>query len=824
MKKITSFLFLLISIFGFAQIRGTVTDSKGNPMPFVNIYLQNTYTSTTSNEQGKYELNVRTPGKHVVLYQYLGYKTEKKIIEEEKFPQIVNVQLIEEDIQLNEVVIDPKVNPAIEIIKNAIANRKSNSEKTAKYKADFYSRGIFRVKNLPKTIMGQKLDFFDEVIDSTRSGILYLSETVSKITFQKPDKLKEIIVASKVSGNDNGFSFNNAAQANFDFYENNLDFDVKVISPIADNAFNYYRYKFEGSFADENNKVINKIKVTPKRNSEPAMEGYIYIVDESYAIYAVDLKIGGSQIQNPALNTLTLKQSFSFNNNNRIWAKNTQTLDFEAGMFGINISGNFTYVYSNFEFPEKFEKKTFTAEVLKFEENANKKEDSFWETIRPVPLTNEEATDYLKKDALQTKKKSEKYLDSIDNKRNKFSFSNLISGYSYRNSFKKWSLNYDGPLLSTSFNTVQGWKTQVGLSYLKRDEDKRTYTRIGTRFDYGFSENKLRVSANYSRRFSTTNNAFLSVNGGSSVNQFNGSNPISNLINTVSTLFFKNNFMKLYEKNFVSANFSREITNGLNMSFNAEYAERKPLWNTTDYSVIKSDDLYSSNNPIDPNDYVTAGIDKHNLIKTSLNARIKFGQQYWTRPDGKFNIGNEKTPNIFVGYEKAFAATEKKYEYDLITARITHSLSLGNKGNLQMNFKGGKFFNADNISFVDYKHFNGNQTHVSGGFDYTNTFNNLPYYSASTNDSYFEAHFEHNDNGYIMNKIPLLNKLKSRLVLGFNNLAIPNRNPYQEFSVGLDNLGFGKFRMLRVDYIRSYQNGYQGDAVVFGLKFLNFAE
>jgi len=824
MKKITSFLFLLISIFGFAQIRGTVTDSKGNPMPFVNIYLQNTYTSTTSNEQGKYELNVRTPGKHVVLYQYLGYKTEKKIIEEEKFPQTINVQLIEEDIQLNEVVIDPKVNPAIEIIKNAIANRKSNSEKTAKYKADFYSRGIFRVKNLPKTIMGQKLDFFDEVIDSTRSGILYLSETVSKITFQKPDKLKEIIVASKVSGNDNGFSFNNAAQANFDFYENNLDFDVKVISPIADNAFNYYRYKFEGSFADENNKVINKIKVTPKRNSEPAMEGYIYIVDESYAIYAVDLKIGGSQIQNPALNTLTLKQSFSFNNNNRIWAKNTQTLDFEAGMFGINISGNFTYVYSNFEFPEKFEKKTFTAEVLKFEENANKKEDSFWETIRPVPLTNEEATDYLKKDALQTKKKSEKYLDSIDNKRNKFSFSNLISGYSYRNSFKKWSLNYDGPLLSTSFNTVQGWKTQVGLSYLKRDEDKRTYTRIGTRFDYGFSENKLRVTANYSRRFSTTNNAFLSVNGGSSVNQFNGNNPISNLINTVSTLFFKNNFMKLYEKNFVSANFSREITNGLNMSFNAEYAERKPLWNTTDYSVIKSDDLYSSNNPIDPNDFVTAGIDKHNLIKTSLNARIKFGQQYWTRPDGKFNIGNEKTPNIFVSYEKAFAATEKKYEYDLIAARITHSLSLGNKGNLQMNFKGGKFFNADNISFVDYKHFNGNQTHISGGTNYTNTFYNLPYYSASTNDSYFEAHFEHNDSGYIMNKIPLLNKLKSQLVLGFNNLAIPNRNPYQEFSVGLDNLGFGKFRMLRVDYIRSYQNGYQGDAVVFGLKFLNFAE
>lgn len=824
MKKITSFFLLLFSIVSFAQIKGTITDTKGNPMPFVNIYLQDTYTSTTSNEQGKYELNVKTPGKHVVLFQFLGYKTEKKIVEAEKFPQTIDVKLIEEDIQINEVVISKKVNPANDIIKKAIASRKSNGEKTARFTADFYSRGIFRVKDLPKKIMGQKLDFFDDIIDSTRSGILYLSETVSKITYQKPDKLKETIIASKVSGNDNGFSFNNAAQANFDFYENYLDFDVKVITPISDNAFNYYKYKLEGVFSDENNKVINKIKVTPKRDSEPVMEGYIYIVEDSWAIYAVDLTIKGSQMQNPALNTLTLKQSFSFNNATKIWSKNTQTLDFAAGMLGINISGNFTYVYSNFEFPNKFDKKTFTAEVLKFEENANKKEDSFWETIRPVPLTNEEATDYLKKDALQTKKKSQKYLDSIDSKRNKFGFSDIIMGYSYRNSFKKWVLNYDGPLFSTSFNTVQGWKTQAGLSYTKYDDEKRTFTRIGSRFDYGFSEEKIRVTGSFIKKFNNINQSILSINGGSSVNQFNGNNPISNLINTVSSLFFKNNFMKLYEKNFVSANFSREVTNGLNLNFNAEYSERKPLWNTTDYSTIKNNDLYTSNNPLLPNDYITAAFDKHNLLKTSVLARIKFGQKYLSRPDGKYNIGNEKSPNIYLGYEKAFAATDKKYEYDLISARITHNLSIGNKGNLQMNFKGGKFFNADNISFVDYKHFNGNQTHVSGGFDYTNTFNNLPYYSASTNDSYFEAHFEHNDSGYIMNKIPLLNKLKSQLVLGFNNLSIPNRNPYQEFSVGLDNLGFGKFRMLRLDYVRSYQNGYQGDAIIFGLKFLNFAE
>jgi hypothetical protein len=141
-----------------------------------------------------------------------------------------------------------------------------------------------------------------------------------------------------------------------------------------------------------------------------------------------------------------------------------------------------------------------------------------------------------------------------------------------------------------------------------------------------------------------------------------------------------------------------------------------------------------------------------------------------------------------------------------------------------MNLKAGKFLNAENISFVDYKHFNGNQTHIGQTERYLNVFNLLPYYSNSTNNRYFEAHTEYNDEGYIMNKIPLLNKLKSTLILGAHTLSTPNVKPYTEFTVGLDNLGFGKFKMLRVDYVRSYQNGFQGDGIVFGLKFLNILE
>ena len=824
MNKLHLLAILLFTFSAQAQIIGTVTDENNLTLPYVNIYLENTYNSTITNDKGVYELPLNKTGNYTVIYQYLGFQTVRRNITVEKFPFTLNIMLKEETLSLDEVVINSGDNPANAIIRSAIKNKKANSEKTARFRADFYSRGIFRIKDAPKTVLGQKLDVFDDILDSTRSGILYLSETVSKLTFQKPDKMKEVIVASKVSGNDNGFSFNNAASVNFDFYENYVPFSAEVVSPIADNAFNYYKYKLEGTFFYEDKIQINKILVTPRRDSEPAMSGYIYIVDDSYAIYGIDLTVLGKNIQAPVINQMILKQTFSYNQSNDLWVKNTQTLDFDAGMLGIKIDGRFTYVYNNFEFEQVFAKNTFTREVLSFEKDSNKKDDSFWEDIRPVPLTDEESTDYVKKDILQTKKKSQVYLDSIDHKSNKPRLLDIITGYSYKNSYKNWSAGYKGLFPGITFNTVQGYKANTGLYFTKRNEENHTFYTISADVDYGLAEDRLRGVLSYSQKFNNSNNSFLYISGGSSVEQFNPAKPISNLINAIATTFFKNNYMKLYERNFVGASYSREIINGLNMSAGISYNDRNPLFNNTSQSLRKSDKGYTSNNPLLPDDFTTPAFEHHTLYKGSISARINFGQEYWTRPDGKFNIKNDKFPTLYITAEKAFAANEKRYEYEHIHGRISHDLNLQNKGLLGLNLKIGKLFNAENISFVDYKHFNGNLTHIGQSDRYLNTFNLLPYYSASTNDSYLELHAEHNDKGYLLNKIPLLNKLQLTMNLGYHNLAIPDRSPYHEFTIGLDNIGIKKFRMFRVDYIRSYQHGYQGDGVLFGAKFLNILD
>lgn len=823
MRKCFAPLLFLISFISFSQIKGKITDEKGNPIPYAIVYEENTYNSTTANEKGEYELQLKKSQNATLVFKYLGFKTKREIVNSKVTSLILDVVLTEENYTLNEVIINTKVNPAIAIIKKAIASRKENTEKTNRFTADFYSRGIFKLKNLPKKIMGMKVDLGDKMssyLDSTGSGIIYLSETVSKITFEKPNQFKEKVIASKTAGDNKGYSYNTALSSNYNFYDNTVNIEINLISPIANNAMNYYKYKLEGTFFDQNNQQINKIKVIPKRDKEPVFEGYIYIVEDSWAIYAVDLVVKGYRMNNEFTETLQLKQNFDYNSTNKIWAKSSQSISFVAGAFGIQFIGNFNHVFSNYNFVDSFDKKTFTKEIIKIENDANKKDTQYWNTIRPIPLTEEEIVDYTKKDSIETVRESKKYLDSIDAKNNKFKIVDLLSGYSFKNTFKKYLLQYDG-LNKMTFNTVQGYSLSSGISYSKWNDETGKRTKFKTTFNYGFSEERFRINAEYSHRFNNINYATLIISGGTKVNQFNDNEPISDFINSMSSILFKNNFMKLYNKEFLGIQYNQDIANGVNLKGKIEYSQRKPLFNTSDYSLLEKDQLYTSNNPIAPNDFINPGFERHHLTKFNLGAKINFGNKIISRPDGKYNIKNDKYPTLFLNYEKAFAASDKKYEFSKIDAKISHSITLGNKGELAATINAGRFFNAENISFIDFKHFNGNQTHIGIEAKYLNNFLLLPYYSNSTNKSYFQLHSEYNDNGFVMNKIPLLRALNSKLVMGYHVLGTTNAKPYNEFNIGLDNLGFGKFKLFRIDYVQSFNGGIRKDGILFGLKFLN---
>ncbi|WP_026776707.1 DUF5686 and carboxypeptidase regulatory-like domain-containing protein [Polaribacter sp. Hel_I_88] len=816
MKKIALLVFLFISSIQLAQIKGTITDVKNEPLSFVSIYLDKTVTGTTSNDAGEYVLDINKKGNYTIVFQFLGYKTIKKEVAINNFPFELNIQLEEEDVQLNEISISTKDNPANRIIRNVIANKDKNTDKYSNYTAKFYSRGLTRIKDAPEKFVGISMGDFGGGLDSTRSGIIYLSETFSNISFQKsPKKFKEKIVASKVSGEDNGVSFNRAEDSNIDLYENSIEVFNDLVSPISSNAFSYYNYKLEGTFYDNNGKLINKINVLPKRKNDRIFEGSIYVVEDDWALYGSDLTTTGKQVNLPFVNFLGLKQTYNYSDKIDAWVLIGQTIDFDIKFLGFKPKGKFSYVYSDYDFNPDFSEKTFTNEVLSFEKDATKKDTTFWNTLRPVPLTKEETQDYSLKDSIKTIRKSKKYLDSLDVKGNKFGLFDPLSGYSFRNSYENWSFSYNGPLLRTGFNTVQGFNASAGFSYFKTLNEEGKWWNAGLNFNYGFSDKRLRPTFYFSKKWDNFSKPRLSISGGIVTPQFNGRDPIFKLNNTITSLFYRDNFMKIYEKTYTEVQYSEEIKNGIYFFGSLEYAKRTPLFNTTDYSFAKQDtNGYTSNNPLNPTDFENSAFAEHNIATLNIGTTFVFGQKYLSYPDMKVNQGNDKYPTISVNYIKRFGASNTELNSDLFLANIRQNITAGNFGDFAYHIRGGAFLKQKNIAFMDKLQANGNQLLFPIDRE-LNSFNLLDYYRYYTNDKYAEMHMEHDFKGSILGKIPLVNKLNFHLIVGGKVLFMADKNPYSEYSIGLANLGFGKYRFLRLEYVNANYGNINESGLVF---------
>jgi hypothetical protein len=825
MKKI----FLIICIFVIQptlaqQITGVVKDREGQVMPDVNVYIDNTYKGTTTNFDGVFKLEVTGYKDRDLVFKHLGYKTLKQNIKTLLNEEKVEIVLSPTQTNLDEVIVNSNENPAIRIIQNAIDHRQSNLAKRLSYKADFYSKGLWKVENVPEKILGQEVGDLNGSLDSTRSGIVYLSETVSKIAFEAPDNFKENIIASKISGNDNGFSFNSAQDFKNSFYKNTIEVNVDLVSPIADYAFDYYRYKLKGVFYEENGFAVNEIQVIPKRKNDKVLSGTIFIIDDSWELYGIDLDTTGESINVAPLESLNFKQNFTYNTTDEFWVMISQSFEFNWKLFGISGSGRFVASYNNYDFKPKFEDGFFSNEIKSFEKYANQKDSLYWQNNRPLPLTNEEFRDYQKKDSVQLVRNSKKYKDSVDQANNRFKLLDPIKGYYWQNSTQNISANYEGVLgfNTINFNTVQGFNLNTSFNFTKRDTlngyDK--FWRLGADVNYGFSDERFRAVGTFTKKFNNFSRPYLTLRGGVEATEINSSNTTSNIGFNIAAIFFEENFLKLYDRQFIEATYSQEVINGIRASANLSYQRRKALVNERNEQVFNNDNGgFTSNNPLAPEAFGSVLFPTHHILKLNLSAQIRFGQTYTKTPRGKYNNFSNRYPTILVNYQKGFGNTETGFDYHSFKTSLRHNLNLSRFGELSYQINGGFFLNEEGMSFLDFKHLNGNQTRVNRGDNNVARFNLLPYYERSTNQRYSEFLFEHNFEGFIMNRIPVLKYLKSNLILGSKSSFINGQLPYHEFSVGLDRLGFGKFRFLRLDYVVPYSGGWQDGAIIFGLTF-----
>lgn len=813
--------FLFFSMVSQSQITGKVTDTENRPLQNVNVYVEGTFNGTTTNANGEFKIDMDLSKEQVLIFKFIGFETANRTIAENE--TYLEIQLTEKVTSLDDVVITNSEDPAFAIIRNSIAQRKVNLAKIKEFKAEFYSKGLWEIKNVPEKILGQEVGDLGVGLDSTRSGVVYLSETVSRIAYKAPNRFKENITASKVSGNDRGFSFNSAEDFNFSFYENTIDLGANLVSPIANFAMTYYDYELVGTFYDSDNFLVNKIKVIPKRPNDAVFSGHIYIIEDTWEVFGVELKTTGKSIQFEVVEEINLNQTFSYSEENEFWVMISQNISFSWGVFGISGNGNFVASYQNYDFNPNLTNKDFSNAIIVFEKEANTKDSLFWEKNRPVPLTELELKDYTFKDSLQTLKNSQPYKDSVDTARNKFSVTDPIFGYSWQNSTTHKEAGFTG-LTDVNYNTVQGFNIKSDVYFRQKDTagTYRKFWEARAYMDYGFSEEKLRVYGQFTKKFNNFSKPFLSLSGGTKLEEINSTNPINERLSSIASIFFERNYLKLYEKTFGEAVYSQEVFNGFNLYTSLGFERRRALTNSTNSPIISNKNGgFTSNNPLAPQAFGSLLFPSHNIGKLKLGGQLNFDQEYVLTPNGKYNTYSESFPVFTFLYEKGFASDVSDFNYDLIKARITQTKTISRFGELGYSLNGGLFFNAENISFLDYRHFNGNQTRIGTSDNYLNQFNLLAYYELSTNSNYADVHLEHNFKGYLLNKIPLVNQLNFNLVIGAKSLFTETNKPYSEFSVGLDNIGFGEFRFFRLDYVKPYQDGWQNGAVIFGIKLLD---
>lgn len=779
-------------------------NSNNKTLTLMDAFIKSTYKGNTITDFSDSDIDTKKVGKYTLILKILKYKNFKK-----------NRQLLINQLSSNDTILFNKNSrkfkdtPATNIIKKAIKNRKKYYKKTNYFSANFYSKYLYKIKKAPAKVIGIEFGDLGGGLNKNRTGIIYLSETFSKI-IKKKKQFKEDIIAVKTNGIDNKAGYNRASNTDFNFYKNSVIFGDKIVSPISKSALLYYKYKLEKTF-DENGFTIHKIKVIPRRKIENVFNGYIFIVKNSWQLYKVDLYVKGKQIQQPNIDVLKISQQYNYNNDNNLWLLKTQLTSFNINQFDVNLNG---YMYSDFSNYNLKIKTKFDKKILYIPSSATLKNNDFWDKKRPISLTTEEENEYAFKNKIYKKRTSEVFLDSINREHNKFVFSDLIFDYNHKNLYKKNRFKIVFPL-NTMFNTIQGWHTRAAFYYFK-DLKHQNYS-LNSEIDYGFSDNKLRALGSFNYRFNDKVNSILVFKTGRQLTEFSepfSTNPIAN---TFSSLIFENNDAKFYDKSFTEINYHQEIINGLFINTKLSYEDRKPVFNTTNYVFINwKDKKYTSNNPLELNNYTESIIDKHYLYKFNINATIKIKQKYLLLPNRKINLSTNY-PKININYTKGFTFKTKKYNFDYIEARVFQNFNISNKGIFSYNIKGGKFFNKNNISFIDFKHFDISQVHVDIIKNYTNHFALLPAYTFSTNNMFTEFHAEHNFNGYILRKIPLINKLQFKFIIGANTLFTKDNKPYSELNIGLSNIGLGKYRFLRVDYVRSFYNGKSIGSFIFGL-------
>jgi hypothetical protein len=635
--------------------------------------------------------------------------------------------------------------------------------------------------------MGKEIKLDKE--DTLSKGVIYLSEAVSELNHSNKD-MKEVVIASKVSGEPRGISINNYMMLKNDIYRNIVKVPTAtrgVVSPIADNASLYYKFYLEDTYFDNGVKVF-KISCEPRRAADPAFSGYVYIQDSTFRVHAYDLianKAAGLQM----VDSIGMK-SIYLPVGEKSWAVGMQQLSFRFSIFGIVGEGFFTASISDYNLNPNFNKKFFKDKViLKADTGIYNNNEKYWDSVRAVPLTDLEKLDYKVKDSLRVvNDTAKKEPDTAKVVYNTAYFLSYLNPKSFKT--KIGLFGYSKPLVSTAFNPVEGYVIYNNF-YLRRQ--KTTYI-IDPR--YGFASKRFYLKGDF---VYANKNRKVELSGGDHIFQYNEKEPISDAALASYAIFAHRHLSRLYRKEYVNGKISDKLGRDFNFTLGGEFARRRSLTNNSTYSYrpkSKNGTPYDSNVVLDNLEY-TGTFEKHTVL--TLFGELRYRPNTYSIDHPSISGSFSNNPTFRLGYKTAIGASNNfGSDYARAYLGISHNMNFGLVGNTSIDAEIGTFLYKNKVAFQDYVHFNGNRT-IFPPLQMQAAFMALPYYQYSTASDYLRANLTHNFGGFIFNKVPGLRKLKLHELAMVNYINTPKAGSVLEIGGGIGNI----FKVLTVGYSTS---------------------
>jgi len=798
---LVAFLSTIVAVAQPTRVKGRVTDADtGEGIPFCGVYFQGTTIGITSDLDGYYSIETRDTSARVLTAQMIGFETATHEVSPGSFEQVdFKLKLIAD--QLNAAVVKPDNKYMRYILGQIDANRdRHNPEKRKEYQCDLYSKLELDLSNaedqLRNKIFRKNFGFVFEYMDtSVVSGTPYLPVMISETKARRyhtkgPDLDKEVIEASRVSGlnEENAISqFTGSLHLKLNFYSSYINaFNVDIPSPLMGDGMLFYNYYLIDSLNVEGRKTY-KIRFHPKKlSSVPSFDGEMSIDAEDFGLKEMHTRLQKTANVNWIRDLVVDVENQRVGDTAWFYKEDKLYVDFSVTKNDsskvMSFIGRRQIDYTNAEFTRPSHKELREmGENVMVHKDAGKKDEEYWDAVRPYVLSDREKGIYKMVEEVKTVPIYNNIVTIV---------TTFVKGYY---NIGKVGIGPYSQLIS--FNGVEGLRPQFGM---RTTSDFSRFVRLTGYVAYGTKDHGVKGGGKVELMFNNQPTSKLTFEGKRDYEQLGKSSGSFSESNIMSSLFSRSASGNL--RSFVndySVKYEKEIKPGINTRFGMAF---KRVFGNDMVPLMRQDGTLLTS--VGANQ-IFAGV-RFSWEETVTRGAFDKYYVHSPYPIISFDItGSQKG----VGHhDYTFLRLESSLTYRVPTAPLGH-------GKLRIN--AGHIFG--NVPYPMLKLHEGNDTY----FLDRSAFACMDYFEFAS-DTWATLSYEQNFNGFFLGRIPILRRLQWREMLTLkcaygtisehNNGIVGNtemrdatllfpegmgtlNRPYVELGAGISNI----FKVFRVD-------------------------